>query len=59
MDSLGNGAGSVICINIIGIIILIISYRKNNGQKILFQKLMKDSRIDLLNLSYISDVLSV
>ena len=33
MDSLGNGAGSVICINIIGIIILIISYRKNNGQK--------------------------
>ena len=59
MDSLGNGAGCVICVNIIGIIIVIISHRKNDRQEILLQKLMENPRVYLLDLAYISNVLAI
>ena len=59
MYSLCNCAGSIICIDVIAVIIIIKSDWKNNRKKIFFQQIIKNFRVYFCNIPYKSNILSI
>ena len=54
-----DGAGCVICINVLRVKVIVQSNRTNDRQKILLQKVIKDLPVHFSDLSDISDILTV
>ena len=58
-DCLGNGACRIIRIDVVGFEIVIQADGRHNGKKVFFQKVIQDGGVNLLDVSHITDVLSV